>query len=140
MAFEVTQRVDEKGVVLVTFTGTWDSEEWSRQISEVWRSLPEGFDPEGRPILTDITDCAFPDIDWVGHFKKIALKLAQRRKQPFRRAILIRKDGFDEGPIGVRLFDAVHKTWHHPKIDSRPFTDRQAAYSWLTENWPADPA
>jgi len=128
LTFKVIQCVDEKGVVLVTFTGTWDSDAWSCQIEEIWHSLPADFDPEGRPILTDLTDCTFPEADWVEHFKFIALKLATRRKLPFRRAILVSGPDNGENDIAVRLLDATQRTWHDPKVETRGFTDRGEAY------------
>lgn len=135
MTFRVSQRVDESGVVLVTVTGTWDSHAWASQIEENWRAMPEDFNPEGRPILTDMTHCEFPEADWVEHFKIVAVKLSARRKQPFRRAILIRERKSDENELAVRLMDATQQTWHHPQVVTRAFTDRDEAYAWVTELW-----
>jgi len=135
LTFQVTQRVDENGVVLVTFTGTWDSNEWARQIEDIWRELPADFDPEGRPILSDLTNCRFPETGWVEHFRFVARKLANRRKAPFRRAILISGRDHGENDIAVRLLDATQRAWHNPNIETRGFTDRDEAYAWVTVTW-----
>ena len=139
MTFHVSQRVDENGIVLVTLTGTWDSHAWAEQIEENWRTMPDGFDPEGRPILTDMIACELPESDWVEHFKLVAIKLSTRRKQPFRRAVLIRDRKGGENELAVRLMDAAHQAWHNPQIETRAFTARDAAYAWLTELWLGQP-
>lgn len=135
MTFHVSQRVDENGVVLVTMTGTWDSHAWAEQIEENWRAMPDGFDPESRPILTDVIDCEYPKSDWVEHFKIVAVKLATRRKLPFRRAVLIRNRKSGDSELAVRLMDASQQAWHHPQVETRAFTDRDEAYAWVTELW-----
>lgn len=135
MSFQITQSLDENGGVVLNSTGTWDSAEWERQIARIWQLLPSDFDPKGRPILNDMTECRFPEADWMEHFRFVAQKLTTRRKKPFRRAILINPGTTDDVGMAVRLLDAAQKAWHHPQIETRAFTDRDEAYAWVTEEW-----
>lgn len=133
--FEMEMGIDGNGVVVSRVRGTFDSTVWQRRREAIQaRDFPD-VDLAGRPIVCDVRGCRPPDENWNVHVARVQQVARRRHKTPCRRAFVTDCDLGME--MWIKLFIEHEKSASREPIESRLFTDFDAAYAWATAPWRA---
>ena len=135
-SFSLVMDIDDNGIVLARFEGTFDASEWLRQRRTVFESRYEPADYDGRPSVVDMRNCRLPEREWASQFQGVGVAMKQRRSKPYRTALVLSDQ--PGGEHAAALFAACQKIYYNPDVETRAFADYKEAYAWALEALPPE--
>lgn len=131
--FEFSLRIDDRGVVLKTYGGTFDLEKWAAQ-ARLLNPRVLGDPPDlSRPVVTDLRRFRPPAGDWMKSADELFRHLDDLGETQARAALVT--GGNKEAELASRFYIAYKAAVRGTGGEVRAFADYDEGYAWATEGW-----
>tara|TARA_B100000965_G_C19545490_1_gene737626 strand:+ start:867 stop:1280 length:414 start_codon:yes stop_codon:yes gene_type:complete len=131
-AFKFTAALDENGILLFTYSGKFDLQEWIDQYrSELTRLFGDRID-RGFPVVCDIRNLRPTDKDWVENADGVFEFIDKFGTPRGRRALIT--GGNAEAEISANFFIQYRSAVHDEGSDLRVFDTFEDGYAWARES------
>jgi len=130
--FEFDYNVDSNGILIISFAGYFDADDWLVQMQEKLQSAPKSFNPE-RPMVVDLTNFKPPKSDWSIEIQKVLSLIKARGLRRGRRALVIGEN--TEAQIAGHFYTRFKEATMGVDEGLRIFVSHEEAYAWVSEGW-----